>query len=187
MMTKDSLDPVTADITLRPIRLGFLVDPREIASVRRVMRMATTMWGGVMCPIIPVMKRLPSSWSSNQMSAQPQQISRGYIRFFEPDLLVQTKSGQLDAIGVSEEPSWSARQRFYNVDDLIREDHGMAADLNVGTNISHIYRQLFTESCTSRKARQKTPHFSKQRLDVSPLTRGLPISRKTTGKHSLRK
>jgi hypothetical protein len=162
MMTKDSLDPVTADITLRPIRLGFLVDPREIASVRRVMRMATTMWGGVMCPIIPVMKRLPSSWSSNQMSAQPQQISRGYIRFFEPDLLVQTKSGQLDAIGVSEEPSWSARQRFYNVDDLIREDHGMAADLNVGTNISHIYRQLFTDEFQFQKrVDPQILHFSK--------------------------
>ncbi|WAC27869.1 hypothetical protein [Ancylobacter sp. SL191] len=159
---KDSLEPVTADIALRPIRLGFLVDPRDIASIRSVMRMATTMWGGVMCPIIPIMKRLPAAWSSNPLSAQPQQISRGYIRFFEPDLLVQTKSGQLDAIGVSEEPRWSAHKRFYNFDDLIREDHGMAADLNVGTNISHIYRQLFTDEFQFQKRTDpEILHFSK--------------------------
>ncbi|WP_156381731.1 hypothetical protein [Rhizobium sp. Leaf341] len=97
------------------------------------------------------MKRLPTSWSSNQSPAQPRQISQGYIRFFEPDLLVQTKLGQLDAIGISQEPSWSARQRFYDVDDLIREDHGMAADLNVGTNIVHIYRQLFTDEFQFQK------------------------------------
>ena len=151
MRTEDSLEPVTADITLRPIRLGFLVDPRDIASIRRVMRMATTMWGGVMCPIIPVMKRLPTAWSSNQLSEQPRQTSRGYIRFFEPDLLVQTRTGQLDAIGIAEESSWSARQRFYNFDDLIREDHGMAADLNVGNNISHIYRQLFIDEFQFKK------------------------------------
>ncbi|TWD09790.1 hypothetical protein FB595_104137 [Sphingobium sp. AEW010] len=162
MRTKDSLEPVTADITLRPIRLGFLVDPRDIVSIRRVMRMATTMWGGIMCPIIPVMKRLPTAWSSNQLSEQPQQISQGYIRFFEPDLLVQTKPGQLNAINLSEEPSWSARESFFNFDDLIRDDHGMAADLNVGTNISYIYHQLFTDEFQFQKRIDpQILHFSK--------------------------
>lgn len=162
MREKDSLEPVTADITLRPIRLGFLVDPRDIALIRHVMRMATTMWGGMMCPIIPVMKRLPTAWSDKPLSVQPQQISRGYVRFFEPDLLVQTKPGQLKAIGVSEEASWSARQRFHDVNDLIREDHGMATDLNVGTNISHVYRQLFTDEFQFQKRLEpQILHFSK--------------------------
>lgn len=151
MRMDESLEPVTADITLRPIRLGFLVNTRDNASIRRVMRIATTMWGGVMCPIIPVLKRHPNSRSSYQPQEHPRQISRGYIRFFEPDLLVPTKSEQLDAIGVSEAPNWFARMRFLNFDDLIREDHGMAADLNVGTNISHIYRQLFFEEFQYKK------------------------------------
>lgn len=162
MRKKDSLEPVTADIALRPIRLGFLVDPRDIVSIRRVMRMATIMWGGMMCPIIPIMKRLPAAWSNNQLSAPPQQISRGYIRFFEPDLLVQTKLGQLDAIGVGEQTSWSPQQRFYNFDDLIRADHGMAADLNVGTNIFHIYAQLFNnEFQFQKRIDPQILHFSK--------------------------
>lgn len=145
------LEPVIADISLRPVRLGFLVDPRDLASVRRVARMATTMWGGMMCPMIPVMKRLPSAWAESYFSGAPQQISRGYIRFFEPDLLVQTKSGQLAAIGLDEEPSWSARRRFYNFGDLLHTDHGLATDLNVGTNMSWLYRHLYRDEFQFKK------------------------------------
>ena len=115
------------------------------------MRMATTMWGGMMCPLIPVMKRLPAEWKEEHLSCGPQQLSRGYIRFFEPDLLVQTEAGQLASLGLSEEPNWSTNQRFFSFDNLIRKDHGLAADLNVGTNISYIYQQLFRDEFQFKK------------------------------------
>lgn len=145
------MEPVTANISLRPLRLGYLVNPREKQTVRDVMRMATTMWGGMMSPLIPVMKRLPAEWNEKHFAYGPPQISRGYIRFFEPDLLVQTKAGQLTSLGLSEEPSWSANQRFFNFDNLIRKDHGLAADLNVGTNISYIYQRLFDNEFQFKK------------------------------------
>lgn len=145
------LEPVTANISLRPVRLGYLVNPREMQTVRKVMRIATTMWGGMMCPLIPVMKRLPTEWNDKHLAYGAKQISRGYIRFFEPDLLVQTKAGQLAALGLSEAPSWSVDQRFFNFDDLVRKDHGLAADLNVGTNISYIYQQLFKDEFQFKK------------------------------------
>lgn len=145
------MQPVTANISLRPVRLGYLVNPREKQTVRDVMRMATTMWGGMMSPLIPVMKRLPAEWNDKHLPYGPQQISRGYIRFFEPDLLVQTKAGQLASLGLSEEPSWSANRRFFNFDNLIRKDHGLAADLNVGMNISYIYQRLFKNEFQFKK------------------------------------
>lgn len=145
------MEPVTANVSLRPVRLGYLVNPREKKTVRDVMRMATTMWGGMMSPLIPVMKRLPAEWNDKHLSYGPPQISRGYIRFFEPDLLVQTKAGQLASLGLSEEPSWSANQRFFNFDSLIRKDHGLAADLNVGTNICYIYQRLFKDEFQFKK------------------------------------
>lgn len=145
------MEPVTANVSLRPVRLGYLVNPREKQTVRDVMRMATTMWGGMMSPLIPVMKRLPAEWNDKHFSYGPPQISRGYIRFFEPDLLVQTKAGQLVSLGLSEEPSWSASQRFFNFDNLIRQDLGLAADLNVGTNISYIYQRLFKDEFQFKK------------------------------------
>lgn len=155
------MQPVTVNISLRPVRLGYLVNPREKQTVRNVMRMATTMWGGMMSPLIPVMKRLPAEWNDKHLSYRPQQISRGYIRFFEPDLLVQTQVGQLASLGLSEEPSWSANQRFFTFDNLIRKDHGLAADLNVGTNISYVYQQLFKEEFQfKRRIDPATFHFT---------------------------
>ena len=72
------MEPVTANISLRPVRLGFLVDPRSRKVVQDVMRMATTMWGGMMSPLIPVMKRMPAEWTDKSMLQRPQQVSRGY-------------------------------------------------------------------------------------------------------------
>lgn len=145
------MEPVTANISLRPVRLGFLVDPRSRQVVRDVMRMASTMWGGMMSPLIPVMKRLPTEWADKTMLQGPQQVSRGYIAFFEPDLLVQTKPGQLATLGLNEEPSWSASQRFFNFDRIIRKNHGLAPDLNVGMNITHIYQRLFVDEFQFKK------------------------------------
>ncbi|WP_116970618.1 hypothetical protein [Blastomonas sp. UPD001] len=123
--------------------------------------MATTMWGGMMSPLIPVMKRLPAEWKDELLPHGSQQLSRGYIRFFEPDLLVQTKAGQLASLGLGEDPSWSANRRFFNFDNLIRKDYGLAADLNVGMNISYIYQKLFKEEFQfKRRAEPAIYHFT---------------------------
>lgn len=128
--------------------------------------MATTMWGGMMCPMIPVMKRLPAEWNDKHLPYQPQQISRGYVRFFEPDLLVQTGRGQLASLGLSEESSRSSSQHFLNFNDLIRTDHGLEADLNVGTNISYIYQRLFeSEFQFKKRVDPRIYHFAEGASD----------------------
>lgn len=128
------------------------------------MRLATIMWGGQMCPLIPVAKKMPPEWSDTAVSAS--QISRGYVRFFEPDLLVQTAPGQLSAIGVNEEPKWSAHNRYFNSAELVRKDIGRAADLNVGVNIIYVYQKLFTDEFQFQKRLEpKIYHFSQGTAD----------------------
>ena len=39
-------------VTLRPVRVGLLVDPLDLASIRRFMRLSTCVWGGRYNPII---------------------------------------------------------------------------------------------------------------------------------------
>lgn len=130
------------------------------------MRLATTMWGGQMCPMIPVMTRKPSQWMDKFSNDRSEQISKGYIRFFEPDLLVQTAPGQLDIVGVSSEPGWSARHRYFDLNDIVRKDVGLPADLNVGTNIVHLYRQMFADEFQFRKRIEPNIyHFSKGSSD----------------------
>jgi hypothetical protein len=43
----------TVDIKLRPLRFAFLVDPGNPQQTREAIRLASTLWGGAYCPIIP--------------------------------------------------------------------------------------------------------------------------------------
>jgi hypothetical protein len=123
------------------------------------MRLATVMWGGQMCPLIPVMKRRPSEWSDKLATENAQQISRGLIRFFEPDLLVQTAADQLDAVGVKREPNWLGSERFIDIGDILTTDKDIVADFKVGANISQLYRHLFAEEFQFQKRFETRAHY----------------------------
>lgn len=51
----------TVDIKLRPLRFAFLVDPGDAKQAREAIRLASTLWGGAYCPIIPLYKRMPKT------------------------------------------------------------------------------------------------------------------------------
>ena len=52
---------ISGEINLRPTRIGFLVRPADTASISRIMRWSTCLWGGRSNPIIPV-GRYPACW-----------------------------------------------------------------------------------------------------------------------------
>ncbi|USA60222.1 hypothetical protein NCF85_08820 [Qipengyuania citrea] len=137
------LQPVNAKINLRPVRVGFLVNPRDSASLSKVMRLATTMWGGLMCPIIPVPRRLPAHWKDEFSKTKPIELAHGYLNFFEPDVLVQTEADQLERLGLGDDQSFGKR-RYHSLDAVIRHDVGMDPELNVGLNMCNRYEHLFT-------------------------------------------
>lgn len=136
------MDPVIAKINLRPVRTGFLVNPSDRETLSKVMRLATTMWGGLMCPIIPVPKRLPAHWFDGHSKPKPVDLAHGYLRFFEPDVLVQTETSQFDRLGLGEDQSFGKR-RYHSLDQVVRQDAGMDPDLNVGLNMCDRYSHLF--------------------------------------------
>ena len=80
------MSDLSAEIQLRPTRIGFLVHPADLASVRRIMRACTCLWGGVYNPIIPVFNKPPNEWRSEVYERfKGAAVAKGYVRFFEPD------------------------------------------------------------------------------------------------------
>lgn len=92
---------ISAEILLRPTRIGFLTRPTDLASVRAIMRACTCIWGGAYNPIIPVFKRPPVEWKPEiYQRFKGVEVAKGYVRFFEPDVYVETEKGLLEEAGL---------------------------------------------------------------------------------------
>jgi hypothetical protein len=76
---------------VRPIRVGFLVDPTNAADVYRAISLSTSLWGGTYNPIIPAYRRMPRNWEPHRYKHQPvpADIISGYLEGFDPDLVVR--------------------------------------------------------------------------------------------------
>lgn len=92
---------ISAKIQLRPTRIGFLVRPTDLASLRTIMRACACLWGGIYNPIIPVFKKPPKEWKPEIYERfKGPAIAKGYVRFFEPDVYVETEKGLLEEAGL---------------------------------------------------------------------------------------
>lgn len=80
----------TVTIRVRPLRIGFLVDPTDIAGLYHAIELSTFLWGGSYNPIIPAYRRTPSMWESHRIRHLPltSDIVDGYLTGFDPDLVV---------------------------------------------------------------------------------------------------
>ena len=80
----------TIDIKVRPLKFAYLVDPNSPEQVREAIKLNSTLWGGSYNPIIPLHKRIPTSWNEKPLkSPSAKQVILGYIDSFDPDILVQ--------------------------------------------------------------------------------------------------
>ena len=139
--TNHAMEPVTVQTKLRPLRVAFLVDPLDRRRLSDVLRLATSMWGGPFCPLIPVSDELPEAWRDELHNPDPREVSRGYLRFFEPDLFVHTRPEQLHQAGIGDQRRISAG-RILSLDSLVRDREG-AATLSVGVDMETVYRHLY--------------------------------------------
>lgn len=148
------MSTVSAQISLRPLRIGFLVDPTDREAISRALRTATCLWGGMMCPLIPVMKRLPPAWRGESFRRPtPTKITRGYLQFFEPDAFVQTADGQFESAGLSTNKLWRDRSRFRSINDLVETEPGREPYIKIGVSSHHVYQHLFMEEFQFKKRR----------------------------------
>ena len=105
------------------------------------------MWGGSFNPIIPVFKRPPIEWRPEKFErVKALAVARGYVRFFEPDIYVETEEGLLEEVGLG------AFRREHSMDPLvlrlkdllaIEKGHRDWAELAVGLNVIDILRHLY--------------------------------------------
>ena len=79
----------TIKVTLRPIKFAMLVDASDRGALLRAIQINTFLWGGTYNPIVPVFQTTPSNWSYLPLTPPaPDEIISGYIRFFDPDILI---------------------------------------------------------------------------------------------------
>jgi hypothetical protein len=97
-----SMTEVSAGIRLRPTRVGFLVRPTDLASVREIMSCCSCLWGGIYNPLIPVFRKPPKEWQPEPYDrVRGFAIAKGYVNFFEPDVYVESEPGLLEDAGLA--------------------------------------------------------------------------------------
>jgi hypothetical protein len=137
---------ISAEIQLRPTRIGFLVRPTNLASVRASMRACACLWGGIYNPIIPMFKRPPKAWKPEIYKGfKGPAIARGYVRFFEPDVYVETEAGLLEEAGLGALRQHRMYPQVITLKKLFEPESGRKWSepkfgLNVYDVLGHIYK-----------------------------------------------
>jgi hypothetical protein len=137
---------LSAEIDLRPVRIGFFVKPTDLASVRAIMTACTTIWGGLYNPIIPVFRTLPKDWRADRFDrVRGAGITRGYVRFFEPDVYVEAEDGLVEraTLGSLREQHVIYPQVIPLREFLEPEQEKNWAEPAFGLNINDALRQIY--------------------------------------------
>lgn len=115
------------NLKMRPIRLGFLVNPNDKEGIQKIIHANSLLWGGMFNPIIPCYKRLPNNWEEyKNKRTTASKIINGYIEGFDPDYLVKISNITIDKINFDSE-------RIIDFDEILsgyKED--MAPKLGIG-------------------------------------------------------
>jgi hypothetical protein len=83
----------TGSVSFRPVRIGFLIPPDDLALVSRAARLSACLWGGRYNVMIPFFEAGGDRWVRPYHAEGGLNVARGYIDFFEPDMLVADHGG----------------------------------------------------------------------------------------------
>ena len=80
----------TVNVKLRPIKLAFLVNPKDKESLLKAIEINTFLWGGMYNPIIPTYKQISSKWKKfpHEKNLSAKSVVSGYLDNFDPDYVV---------------------------------------------------------------------------------------------------
>lgn len=181
-----------SNVRLRPTRIGFLVSPSDRNSVRRIMRANACLWGGQYNPIIPVMSSIPKDWKDKyNLLEKGREATEGYIKFFEPDVYVESKTGLLEKAGLGEFRKERIETNFVSLENFFDNEYKGIYEPAFGQSvfdlIEHTYlserqfqlrddnpaaytskeNDVFSEMCIGvYPDDKKTEYFEKQYNDV---------------------
>lgn len=138
---------IGASIKLRPTRIGFLVRPNDMTSIRKIMRICTCIWGGIYNPIIPVFQRPPSEWNLKPYTTRLKgiDVAKGYINFYEPDVYVESEHGLLEELGLGAlREKHTINSSIISLDDFLKPEDGKDwSEPFFGLNILDVYKDLY--------------------------------------------
>lgn len=158
---------LSAEILLRPTRIGFLTSPTDLAAVRTIMRACTCLWGGAFNPIIPVFKRAPKEWRPEiYRSFKGAEVAKGYARFFEPDVYVEAEKGLLEEAGFGAlRQKHEFHKQIITLKEFLEPEQGRSwaapkFGLNISDVLAHVYK---TEQQYVRRDGQECMYVSPER------------------------
>lgn len=158
---------LSAEILLRPTRIGFLTSPTDLAAVQAIMRACTCLWGGVFNPIIPVFKRAPKEWRPEiYQRFKGAEVAKGYVRFFEPDVYVETQKGLLEEAGLGAfRKKHALRKQVITMKEFLEPEQDRdwgepAFGLSISDVLAHIHK---TEQQFVRRDKQECLYVSADR------------------------
>jgi len=129
----------TARIRIRPLRLGFAVDPQDTSALREVLRFNSVFWGGVYNFIIPVFKKAPPRYREQFLKGpSANDLMNGLTDAFQPDFLVETKTGLASEIRFSRERILSLEQ-LQSRDEMGHSKYGV----DMRTICAALYEETF--------------------------------------------
>jgi len=117
----------TVTIRVRPLRVGFLVDPVDRLGLYRAIELSTFLWGGSYNPIIPAYRRTPARWESHRIRRLPlpADIIDGYLNGFDPDLVVPVGMCSNRSFQVGNRDLVKADELIGNLEDSASPLHGI--------------------------------------------------------------
>jgi hypothetical protein len=132
-------------VSPRPVRLGFLVPPDDLAIVSRVARLSCCLWGGRYNPMIPFFETGGERWVPRYQREGGSRVARGYVDFFEPDVLVETMPGMAEKLGWKGKDHSLDVPRVVPLDAFYEEDHRGAPTFAAGIDIYDVMQHLYDD------------------------------------------
>lgn len=123
--------------------MGLVAKPTDTKSIRRFMQISVCVWGGVYNPIIPAVRRIPAYW--RDFGTKAADLGASYVKFFEPDILLEAEEGLAKSVGASKSEARYSRSEHVLplssfLDPEMARSYGEPA---AGVSISDVLNQRY--------------------------------------------
>jgi hypothetical protein len=107
------------------------------------MRLCNCLWGGRYNPIIPIFENIDQWCIEHHEHAHALDVARGYIDFFEPDVLVEASPGMADRLGWKSDNHYFELPRVIPLENFFELNSRKQVDFSAGIDICNIIAHLY--------------------------------------------
>jgi hypothetical protein len=113
------------------------------------------LWGGLYNPIIPTFDRAPSRWRMLHFRPNGLDIGHGYMRFFEPEVVVEAERGLAKKVGWIEGERFIEAKRTILLDEFITADPDKRISFASGVDVSAVHSFLYDKEFKYQHKREE--------------------------------